>query len=302
MDFQMVCEGLRFPEGPVWMEDGSIILVEIEAGRVTRIQPNGDKEVVAHTGGGPNGAAIGPDGLLYVCNSGGMNFFEANGVLMTHGQAGDGYTRGSIDRVNLSTGQVERLYDWADDRQLFSPNDIVFDRHGGFWFSDFGKQIGNQNNAGGIFYATPDGQHIRRVVEGMNVNGIGLSPDDTILYAALTNERLILAYDILAPGEIDAPLSGGRVVSSFPGRQLLDSMAIASDGTICVGSLADAQGIALVDPLSGEHRLRPFPDFYTTNICFGGPDMQDAWITLSTTGRLIKTRLGKAGHRLAYYA
>ena len=61
-----ICEGLRFPEGPVALADGSVLLVEIEAGAVTRVFPDGRKVVVARPGGGPNGLAIGPDGAAYV--------------------------------------------------------------------------------------------------------------------------------------------------------------------------------------------------------------------------------------------
>ena len=68
---EIVTEGLRFPEGPIAMPDGSVILVEIEAQQLTRVLPDGTKEVVAKTGGGPNGAAMGPDGKIYVCNNGG---------------------------------------------------------------------------------------------------------------------------------------------------------------------------------------------------------------------------------------
>ena len=67
-----ITSGLRFPEGPVAMDDGSVLVVEVTRGTLTRVQPNGAKEVVAETGGGPNGAAIGPDGKVYICNNGGL--------------------------------------------------------------------------------------------------------------------------------------------------------------------------------------------------------------------------------------
>ncbi len=61
-ELREITTGLRFPEGPIAMPDGSVVLVEIERGTLTRVWPDGRKDVVAKTGGGPNGAAIGPDG------------------------------------------------------------------------------------------------------------------------------------------------------------------------------------------------------------------------------------------------
>ena len=60
------------------MPDGSVILVEIERGTLSRVH-NGSVEVIAELGGGPNGAAIGPDGHCYVCNNGGFDWLERGG-------------------------------------------------------------------------------------------------------------------------------------------------------------------------------------------------------------------------------
>ena len=66
--FREICSGLQFPEGPIWCSDGSVLLVEIRRGTLTRVQPDGRTEVVAECGGGPNGAAVGPDGAIFITN------------------------------------------------------------------------------------------------------------------------------------------------------------------------------------------------------------------------------------------
>lgn len=301
MTYQVVTEGLEFPEGPIRMEDGTVIVTEVAAGRITRVHPDGRKDVVATPGGGPNGAAIGPDGALYLCNNGGMICRTENGLTTTTGEAPADYETGRIERIDLKTGKVDRLYDTVDGRRLAGPNDIVFDHHGGFWFSDLGKHQGHISEAGGIFYAKPDGTAITRVVDRMGVNGIGLSPDGKTLYGALSFDRHIVAFDISAPGQIEpGGMIPGRVLTSFPGRTLLDSLAVTADGHICVATVFEQHGIASVHPDTGEYTILDLPDILTTNICFGGDDMRDAWITLSATGRLIKTRWERPGLRLAH--
>ncbi len=304
MDMDIVTDGLRFPEGPVWMLDGSVIAVEIAAGRITRVRPDGSKETVAEPGGGPNGAAIGPDGRLYVCNNGGFGWIEENGRLIPHNTAPD-YSGGRIEAVDLDTGKVEVLYHACDGFGLRGPNDIVFDAQGGFYFTDLGKGRDRDADHGGVYYAKPDGSKIATVAYPLdNANGVGLSPDGRTLYVSETTRRDLLAFDILEPG-VAGPSPGlfpGRPVASFPARQWLNSLAVTADGHVCVGTLLDIPGIAMVDPRTGSYTDHPFDDLLVTNICFGGADMQDAWITLSTTGRLAKVRWDRPGLKLPHYA
>ena len=303
MHIEIVAEGLRFPEGPIWMKDGSIILCEIESGRIVRVRADGAKEVVAVTGGGPNGAAIGPDGALYVCNNGGIKFFEHDGLMMSLAETSDDYNGGSIDRVDLITGKVDRLYESCDGRRLSAPNDIVFDKDGGFWFSDLGKHFEHHTDYGALCYAKADGSMIKRVVPRIHPNGVGLSPDGKTLYAALTYEHIVLGFDIVGPGELkEGNILPGWLAGSLPNRRMPDSLAVTQDGRICVGVVLSEPGVDMVDPATGEVIHYDFPDLATTNICFGGADMQDAWVTLSTSGRLAKVRWDRPGLPLAFTA
>src|SRR5579864_1009410 len=139
MDIREIASGLRFPEGPVAMADGSLLVVEIAAGKITRVKPDGRKQTVANPGGGPNGLAIGPGGALYVCNNGSSFEFHRRGGLLIPGHAPARHAGGRIERIDLSTGRVESLYTECDGARLIAPNDLVFDAIGGFWFTDHGK-------------------------------------------------------------------------------------------------------------------------------------------------------------------
>ena len=300
----IVADGLAFPEGPVWFEDGSVVVVEIKAGRITRVLPDGRTEKIATPGGGPNGLALGPDGALYCCNNGGFTWSGEEAGLMIPGGAPDDYAGGRIERIDIATGRVERLYDSVDGHPLSGPNDIVFDDTGGFWFTDLGKHHVRSTDTGGLYYARADGSSVVCAVHGPNMNGVGLSPDGRTVYVACTQARLLLAFAITGPGTVEPsalPALPGRVVTSFPGYTLLDSLAMEADGRIAVATLVERPGICSVDPATGAQEDFAFPDLLPTNIVFGGADMMDAWVTLSTSGRLAKTRWPRPGLRLAHY-
>jgi gluconolactonase len=301
---RVIAENLAFPEGPVAMSDGSILLVEIKRQTLSRVRPDGRIEVVASLGGGPNGAAIGPDGQCYVCNNGGFQWHELDGVTLPGGPPED-YAGGWVERVDLTTGKVERLYDNLDGRPLRGPNDLVFDGHGGFWFSDLGKGRTIDLDRGAIYYAKADGSVLRRVIRGvLTPNGIGLSPDGRTLYAAETETGRVWAWDIVAPGEI-APHAGhspngGRMLYASPSFVRFDSLAVDAAGNICVATIHDG-GITVVSPQGGRINFVPVPqDWMVTNICFGGPEMRKAYVTCSGQGLLLELDWPTPGLTLAH--
>src|SRR6516225_3830432 len=136
-EIRVMATDLRFPEGPLAMADGSVILGEIAGGTVTRVMPDGTKTVVAAAGGGPNGLALGPDGALYLCNNGGAEYAE--GGFLSTGPARN-YQCGSIQRIDPRSGELRILYTQCGGHHLSAPNDIVVDRQGGFYFTDLGKR------------------------------------------------------------------------------------------------------------------------------------------------------------------
>jgi gluconolactonase len=301
MELREIATGLEFPEGPIALDDGSVLLVEIKRGTLTRVSPDGKKTVVARTGGGPNGAAIGPDGKVYVCNNGGFEWHAAGPYLLPGNQPAD-YAGGSIQRVDLESGAVETLYDNCGANALRGPNDLVFDATGGFWFTDHGKTRPRDRDRGGLYYARADGRSIREMVYPLDSpNGVGLSPDGKRVYVAETHTGRVFYWELAGPGEIrpHGSPNGGRLLAGLPGLQLLDSLAIDADGNVCIATIVNG-GITVISPDGARIEHVPLPDPLTTNLCFGGPDLRTAFVTLSATGKLVSLPWKTAGLRLAF--
>jgi gluconolactonase len=282
----VIAEGLEFPEGPVVMEDGSVILVEIHGQRVTRCWDGGKKEVICVTGGGPNGAAYGPDGAIWLCNNGGL------------GATGPG-SEGRIERIDLSSGKCERVFDACDGMPLSAPNDLVFDSSGRLWFTDLGTLFMDEGGLkgkdfGGIYSCLPDGSEITAINRGtLSYNGIGLSPDEQYAYVADTFSARVYRYDARVEQQQPTYIGTGL------GNVAFDSLAIAASGNICVATLFDA-GITTFTPDGKVSKFDIAGDSSVTNIAFGGEDMRDAYITLSETGRLVRVKWDEPGLRLAF--
>ncbi len=190
------------------------------------------------------------------------------------------------------------------DHALRGPNDLVFDKSGGIWFTDYGKETLRQRDKSGVYYAKADGSKVTEVYFGSSgYNGVGLSPDEQTVYVAETTAGRLVAFDITGPeGEIrrKGGRFPGRVVATMPGDpvEMFDSLAVTASGRVCVATLI-TPGITSISP-DGSWTKFDTTDPFTTNICFGGADMMDAWITCSGTGKLLKTRWQEPGLKLNF--
>ena len=301
MDVTVMTQGLAFPEGPVALSDGAVLVVEIQRGTLTRVAEDGTQSIVAELGGGPNGAALGPDGHCYICNNGGFEWHKGRDGRVFPGEQPANYTGGRIERVDLKTGAVETLYEACNGERLKGPNDLVFDQTGGFWFTDHGKTSPRTRDRTGVFYAAADGSRIEEVIFPMEApNGIGLSPDEKTLYVAETPTGRLWAYAIASPGALDVDVPR-RMLAQRPDFHMFDSLAVDASGNVCVATLITG-GITSHSPDGSTVEFFAMPDVLTTNIAFGGEGLQTAYITLSSTGKLIKATWPTPGLRLNFQA
>lgn len=294
--FDVLAADLGFPEGPVVMDDGAVLAVDIDGGRVLRIA-DGTTEVVAEPGGGPNGLALDSPSTVLVANNGGFLWTEVeDGYRIpidraTHTNEPPGFTHGWIERVDLATGEVTVLHTECGGRLLRGPNDLVLDEAGGVWFTDHGKGRHASVDRGGLYYIAPGSGEVREVAFPLlGPNGVGLSPDGARVYVAETHTGRLWAWDLADPGEVrPAPGSlavrhGGTCVAATP--YSFDSLAVQDDGRVAVAAIAD--GIVVVTPDGAEADVHPVPGDVTTNLAFADGGAR-AVITLSRSGRLVET-------------
>ena len=308
LETDIITDELNFPEGPIYLNDDSVLLVEIARGTLTKVFMNGKKEILCELGGGPNGAAIGPDGYCYICNNGGFEWdVSKDKKFMRPILQSKTYKNGRIEKVNLKSGKFQTLYDSCNDIPLNGPNDIVFDKKGNFWFTDLGKVRDRTMDRGAIYWAKADGSKIKEVIHPfMTPNGIGLSPDEKTLYVAETEGGKLYSYQIIGDGEVkklDFPssINGGLLMNIEGGLKRFDSLAVEKNGYVCVGTLVDG-GISVISPSSGLVEFWSLDDPYITNICFGGENFKTAFITASYQGMLLKANWHREGLKLNFHS
>ena len=320
--FEIVATGLEYPEGPIACKDGSVLLVEVKGGRLTRVLPDGTKVTIATTGGSPNGAAFGPDGKVYLCNSGGFEWIPVGPLWITGLQPPD-YEGGSIQRVDLATGKVETVHTefqpqakGASPLPLKGPDDLVFDAAGGVWFTDWGKTRARERDVTGVYYIPPDGSQVSEVIFPLSApNGIALSPDGTRLYVAESYTRRVLYWTLSAAGQV-APnpktLDGSYLLTAaIPGEGILDSMKVDAEGNAWVATPlpkgADPSangGVTIISPAGEVLQFLEIavghPSPLPSNLCFGGPDRRTVYVTCGGSGTLVKARVSVPGLALNF--
>jgi gluconolactonase len=198
---------------------------------------------------------------------------------------------GRIQRVDVATGAVHDVYTECDGAPLVSPNDLVFDGRGGFYFTD--------TAAGSLYYGAVDGSSVSRITADlMWPNGVGLSPDGDHVYVAETPTGRVWRFVLAGPGRV---VDGGRSLLCHLDGAQFDSLAVDSEGNVCVATLT-ANGVTAISSTGAvvaEVRV-PVTDPFVTNVCFGGDDLRTSYITVSGTGRVFATQWHCPGLPLAY--
>ncbi|MEO5898904.1 MAG: SMP-30/gluconolactonase/LRE family protein [Ilumatobacteraceae bacterium] len=272
---QIVASGLAFPEGPVW-HDGSVYFTEITGGRISRLNSLGEVEVAGQTGGGPNGATLGPDGALWITQNGGM----APGQ-----RAVAGIQRLTID--GGATGEATMAFTSVGGVRLEGPNDLAFGPDGRLWFTDpRGAADPNHNDKPGRLFAvdiaTGEGELIAEVGPSFP-NGIAFDANGTLLWTESFTRNVMKMVD-----------GTPEVVIALPDKHMPDGMCFGADGRLYVASTF-AHCVSVVDLSSGSAEIVDrlmCGDGMPTNCCFAGTSL---YVTESRRHTLYRFDLGVEG-------
>jgi len=303
---RLVADGLGFVEGPVALPDGALLVVDLRYSCVWRIEPDGAKRRLVTVPGSLNGAALGPDGRLFVCNNGGLDWESDPNRNLPLGRSRSSYVGGRIQAIDLATGRVEDIYDACDGMALKAPNDLVFDRTGGFYFTDHASALAEHREYGALYYGRPDGSAVRRIAYPLNhPNGVALSPDETRLYVGDSLAGNLWFWNLEEPGRaIPGPHFGGATfLARLPDVRVFDSIAVDSAGNIACATLHPLEGAIFVfDPAGGLRQTISLPvaEPLVTNICFGGVERRTAYVTCGTLGQVYALDWPVAGLALNF--
>ncbi len=257
-----------FLEGPSFDRAGFLYLVDIPHGRIFRVGPAGDFEVVADYDGQPNGLKIHRDGRIFIAD-------HLNGIM-------------ELDPVN---GKImpfiprERIADFK------GPNDLFFAANGDLYFTDQG-QTGLHDPTGRLYRYTSSGELECLIDNIPSPNGLVMAPDESALFLAVTRANSVWRV----PFQLDGGIVKVSNFVQFPGGiGGPDGMAMDAEGNLVVAQVGGGslwRFSPLGEPIA---RLRSSAGLLATNMAYGGLDNRTLFITESATGSILQADMPVPG-------
>ena len=266
-----------FLEGPVADDHGNLYLTDIPFGRIFRIDAAGDWTLVAEYDGEPNGMKLLDDRTLLITD-------YKNGLM----------------RLDIASGRVEGFLERRNSERFKGVNDLVFDGQGNLYFTDQG-QSGLHDPSGRLYRLRPSGQLDLLLHNVPSPNGVALSPDEKVLYLAVTRGNCVWRVPLLADGSV-AKVS--QFFTSY-GASGPDGLAVDRSGRLLVANPGLGYVWVLNARAEPELVLRGQPGASITNLAFGGPDRGTLYVTDSTHGAVLRAEPGVPGlplHRAAAHS
>ncbi len=260
-----------FLEGPCFDTAGQLYVTDIPFGRVFRISPQGEFDLVAEYDGEPNGMKATHDGQLLITD----------------------YKHGLLT-LDPATGTVTTLLGRRWSERFKGVNDLAVAANGDILFTDQG-QTGLHDPTGRVYRLTPDNRLDLLIGTVPSPNGIVLNAAESAVFVAVTRANAVWRMPIMPDGSVSKvglfiQLSGGLGGPDGLAMDEADNLAVAHAGNGCVW-LFSRTGEPLL-------RIRSCTGITTTNIAYGGPDRRSLFITESETGTVLHARMPVPGRAL----
>ena len=256
-----------FLEGPVFDEQGNLFVTDIPFGRVFRIDPLGQWDLVAQWDGEPNG----------------MKFLNAGQLLVTD------YRNGLVV-LDIASGQIRPYLERRNSERFKGVNDLVFDSRGNLYFTDQG-QTGLHDPTGRVYRLAPDGRLDMLLSNVPSPNGIVLSKDERFLFVAATRGNCVWRMPLLADGSVS---KAGQFFTSY-GPSGPDGLAMDEGGRLLIANPGLAYVWVLSPRAEPEEVLTGPAGASITNLAFGGHERKTVFCTDSTHGNILKAEMAIAG-------
>ena len=260
-----------FLEGPSFDRAGNLYVVDIPYGRIFRISPRAEFELVAEYDGEPNGLKIRRDGGIFITD----------------------YRHGLMT-LDPTSGKVSSVLERRWSERFKGVNDLIFARNGDIYFTDQG-QTGMHDPTGRVYRLRVNGELDLIVNNAPSPNGLVLNGSEHILYVAATRGNCVWRVPLMPDGTaskvgIFVQLSGSLGGPDGLAMDEEDNLVVAHAGlgTVWVFS-------RLGEPL---WRLRSCEGLLTTNVAYGGADHRTLYITESESGSVLTARLPVRGQTL----
>lgn len=271
--------GAIWSEGPVWLPElRAVRWSDIHTNRILQFHTDDDSlTVYSDAAEFTNGRTLDRQGRVIQCSHG----------------------RRRVERDH--DGELTGITESFNGVRFNSPNDVVVARDGTIWFTDpaYGISIAVEGHPGEreyrdqyVFCHDETTGITRPVILDMEApNGLAFSPDESLLYVADSSgsgsayhpgigNRHIRVYDM-----VDGRCKNGRTLISLDER-VPDGLRVDTDGNIWTST---GYGVGVFDPTGQQLGAIRVPET-TANLCFGGPDGTDVFITASSSLYRVRTR------------
>ena len=269
---ERLATGFQFTEGPVWnMKGGYLLFSDIPANRIKKWTPKDGISDYRVPSGKSNGLTFDKRGRLIACE----------------------HANRRVSRTE-EDGTIVSMASHYEGKKLNSPNDVVVKSDGSVYFTDppyglnpvFGTLEEQELPFYGVYRLSPDGDHLRLLVEDSVPNGLAFSPDESLLYIADTEMSHVRVFDL----KDDGAATSGRIFAEIYGEPLApDGMKVDSEGNVYV---TGAGGIWVLNPEGKRLGIIRTPEL-PANLCWGDRDWKTLYITARTS--LYRIRLNIAG-------